>query len=348
MKPDLRSLNGPSDRIAWWFSLVCAASTAGAACGIPWSNLQDGGRDVIAAVDSTAHDANELADGADRIDAGFLPDVISVSPDVASPPDGSTGGCYGLATVCSSSRPCCDGMSCAAGFCATPSGCSIVGGACSGASSCCAGTRCGGSRVCLPLDCLGVDDPCLVQADCCVGSTCNLGHCDCPLDTTRCASSPGVIACTNTRIDVNNCGSCGHRCGPGGSCVASTCACDVMHSLCGAVCVDLTTNASNCGACGHACGPGFTCDAGVCVCGSSQTICGTSCVFLVNDPFNCGRCGNACGAGAACFSGACGCVVPLVACPGGCANLSYDPMNCGSCGRLCVVPRPSCVSGTCT
>jgi hypothetical protein len=78
--------------------------------------------------------------------------------------------------------------------------------------------------------------------------------------------------CTDTSIDPSNCGSCGHQCLPGDSCVGSVCNCASPNTLCGTQCnvrpcrcSDLQTDTSNCGVCGNACPVGTDCQGGTCL-----------------------------------------------------------------------------------
>ena len=81
--------------------------------------------------------------------------------------------------------------------------------------------------------------------------------------------------------DVNNCGSCGNRCGAGQTC-------------CAGACVNTTSSNAHCGACGSPCGTGLTC-------------CSSSCRNTRTDNNNCGMCGKACLLGGllSCSNGAC-------------------------------------------
>jgi hypothetical protein len=66
-------------------------------------------------------------------------------------------------------------------------------------------------------------------------------------------------SCVLTASDAKNCGSCGHACGTGASCVNATCTCPVGQSLCNGACNDTQSDAHNCGTCGTACGTGSVC-----------------------------------------------------------------------------------------
>jgi hypothetical protein len=109
--------------------------------------------------------------------------------------------------------------------------------------------------------------------------------------------------------DVENCGSCGSRCGTGENCYDGVCiaACPGGFTDCSGTCKDLDSDRFNCGACENECGPGLNCEAGSCV------------------PT---------------------CVSPLIECAGTCVNTDMDPANCGSCGAPCAMGE-ACVSGTC-
>ena len=81
------------------------------------------------------------------------------------------------------------------------------------------------------------------------------------VDATPDASAPDVSpdtppTCTNTLTDPMNCGRCGNRCNGVARCMGGVCECGssgmVMQTMCGGVCVDLTSDA-NCGGCGSDC-----------------------------------------------------------------------------------------------
>jgi VHL beta domain/Stigma-specific protein, Stig1 len=84
--------------------------------------------------------------------------------------------------------------------------------------------------------------------------------------TKQCGSS-----CVDTKIDSENCGSCGNKCGKGDVCSNGSCGstCSAEQALCtgngGApYCADTKTDNANCGACGNACGQGLACTDGKC------------------------------------------------------------------------------------
>jgi hypothetical protein len=113
--------------------------------------------------------------------------------------------------------------------------------------------------------------------------------------------------CTDTKIDVANCGACGTACGAGQTCAAGVCAGSICTgTLCGGACTDTGSDLANCGACGNACGAGQTCEAGVCaapVC--TLTMCQGACVDPRSDFNNCGACGIVCAKGQSCLCGYC-------------------------------------------
>lgn len=133
---------------------------------------------------------------------------------------------------------------------------------------------------------------------------------------------------TRVDSDVDNCGGCGIKCGPGEVCALGLCTC-----TCGAVCFKgLDSDPRNCGTCGLKC-PGdwstvsyagaFSIDPahGAPVC--DQGVCGYTCspywadcdadisngceTDLRNDPLNCGACGLRCDGieGQPCVEGRC-------------------------------------------
>jgi hypothetical protein len=112
--------------------------------------------------------------------------------------------------------------------------------------------------------------PVLNGSPTCSGAVCAIGGCN-----SGFANCSGVYAngCNdNILADSNNCGFCGHSCGPGIANGFPVCA-------------------------GGACG--YSCNAGATLCGGNQ------CVFLQSDNNNCGACGNVCGLFHSCVAGAC-------------------------------------------
>jgi hypothetical protein len=183
-----------------------------------------------------------------------------------------------------------------------------------------------------------------------------IGCVPCPEGETDCDGT-----CTNTATDPANCGSCGHACAPGVSCVDGTCGCGNQscppEQCCDGVCVDLQSDPANCGSCGHACAAGETCQAGTCGCGGAScagTCCGSTCVETLSDPANCGGCGLACPGGTfglpetaqVCVLGQCTCPPGRTFCDGRyCADLANDDDDCGACGNGCP-NNEVCVEGT--
>lgn len=158
----------------------------------------------------------------------------------------------------------------------------------------------------------------------------------------------GGNGCVDLANDSLNCGMCGNACPPGGSCMASSCACSGSLTACGGTCVDTDSDAMNCGACGNACDMGKFCNLGVCAitCGSLQ-MCGASCVDTNTSLTNCGSCGNVCAAGTMCVDGGCACPSGGTSCGGKCVDTQTDITNCGSCGKACATGQ-TCAGGACT
>jgi hypothetical protein len=170
-----------------------------------------------------------------------------------------------------------------------PSGQVCVGGICSVS---CPGTEinCGGKCVdpasdpqhCGATAGCGVAGAGSAGSACAVGGSCN-GTCGCPAAEWACGAAPG--ACTDISVDPQNCGACGHACGPYPQATA-TCgggACALICSPGFLDCDGNTTNGcetngqtdpGNCGTCGHRCGA--PCNAGVCegsnVCTEAQDV----------------------------------------------------------------------------
>jgi len=168
-----------------------------------------------------------------------------------------------------------------------------------------------------------------------------------------CSMCPGTVscggACTDTQVDLGNCGGCGIACDSGQACTAGAC---VPICAGGGVCKPD-------GYCGTAC------PAGSALCGAAASSTATAtCIDLETDPRNCGACGNACAAGQGCNQGSCaascfqgnsvgsncggdcsGCP-GTVACGNFCADTQTDPGNCGVCGVACGSGQ-TCTGGEC-
>jgi outer membrane protein assembly factor BamB len=125
----------------------------------------------------------------------------------------------------------------------------------------------------------------------------------CPAELVACGA-----VCVHLGDNAKNCGSCGHVCGTGESCVNGACqaSCAPKQSRCGDVCANLATDASHCGSCGTDCALDEVCSAGVCECDAAFTRCGSACVDVTSHDAHCGACGNVCAKGKACTFGACG------------------------------------------
>ena len=154
--------------------------------------------------------------------------------------------------------------------------------------------------------------------------------------------------CVNLSADTDNCGSCGHWCLPGESCISSLCS-DT----------DSDSDPANCGGVGNVCPEGAPCVEGYCSalgCLDSRLAdCSNSCVDTRSDSLNCGACGNACTEGRHCEAESCvSCEIPgQVECPvygktyARCTDISSDLNNCGGCRHSCSSDQ-ACVDGMCT
>lgn len=101
---------------------------------------------------------------------------------------------------------------------------------------------------------------------------------DCGPDQMSC---DGV--CVDTLGDHDNCGTCGHACGPSELCGNGACGatCPVDQLDCSGTCRDIQSDPKNCNGCGMACATGD-----VCVFGECQPPCDTSkLVAIVVDPW---------------------------------------------------------------
>ena len=82
----------------------------------------------------------------------------------------------------------------------------------------------------------------------------------CPSGESHCAGG-----CVNLASDPRHCGSCGHHCLAGESCVSGMCSgCSVGQVACPKGCASLSSDPANCGQCGHRCGAGQSCSNGAC------------------------------------------------------------------------------------
>ncbi len=212
----------------------------------------------------------------------------------------------------------------------------------------------------------------------CLASACGLGACNTGFGNCDANAANGCEA--NTNNDINNCGSCGHRClfangaavCTNGACALGACAagwanCDGNPANgCEA---NLQTDVANCGACSSACAPANgsgACAAGVCTvarCNAGFSNCDgltpNGCeINTAADILNCGACGTQCRAGLGgsnnCVSGACtpACTATFANCDGdvtnGCEASIASNANCGACGRVCSGTTPSCsATGVC-
>jgi hypothetical protein len=158
---------------------------------------------------------------------------------------------------------------------------------------------------------------------CPLGQYCSVGTCtplsnSCPQGQTLCGADAGSGTCVNLQADNNNCGMCGHACGAGESCLASSCQ------------------------------SGPSCPAGLLACPNATG--GSTCVAYLIDPSNCGGCDKSCGANGVCTQGGCSCPGLYTQCgtpaAPSCAALQFDSANCGSCGLACV-KCASCTLGAC-
>ncbi len=167
----------------------------------------------------------------------------------------------------------------------------------------------------------------------------------CPVSTqTLCGTS-----CSDVRVDVANCGSCGNICPSGADCQNGTCLCPAGQSICGNRCVSLQASNNNCGACGAVCSPGQVCLSGSCRCPVGTVLCAGAC--LVESDMRCGSsCQDCTSSGRMCTAGSCSCPAGTVSCDGSCTDALSNSRNCGMCGAACTAPSgatPTCSGGMC-
>jgi len=146
----------------------------------------------------------------------------------------------------------------------------------------------------------------------------------CTETQTRCGDD-----CVYLMLNRENCGACGHACGPGEKCAIGECGPECIGGSidCGdGNCAPLAVDPNNCGGCGIVCQQGFRCSGGGCRidCAPGQVWCPALPDAGVIDP-NPG--------------------------PGGwgpevCSWPSTDPNNCGACGVTCTALE-TCQAGVC-
>lgn len=175
--------------------------------------------------------------------------------------------------------------------------------------------------------------------------------CDCPAGRTRCSNGLETI-CSDTSVDILNCGRCGNACIQGreyckdGTCVPCTLQCAAPMKLdniaCRCVCANASCNSSCCeNPSDQCCGEECCRDLAHCMPNGGccrGTICGTQCCFGVDHCCADGSCPSATGlcGGPGCTFGSGG-----VACGtmGGCC------FGTDCCGGMCCYPGTSCDSG---
>jgi hypothetical protein len=98
-----------------------------------------------------------------------------------------------------------------------------------------------------------------------------------PVDSGPPACPTGQTSCGGTCVDLStnpsNCGTCGHACVSGSSCVSGACVCPAGQTFCGVACVNTQTSKQNCGGCGIVCPGNQNCAAGACVCPTGTIDC---------------------------------------------------------------------------
>lgn len=149
---------------------------------------------------------------------------------------------------------------------------------------------------------------------CTGGAYCQGGQCIyCSDGQTPCGNT-----CVDTRTDLDNCGSCGARCGT--QCIDGRCTgvgpsptepvCQAPQTACSGVCVYMQEDDDNCGTCGNLCRPPLSCSEGRCVnsdasCPPRHSACITKCADTSVDPEHCGGCFSKCRPGEVCRDSNC-------------------------------------------
>ncbi|MBI5487193.1 MAG: hypothetical protein HY905_07655 [Deltaproteobacteria bacterium] len=120
-------------------------------------------------------------------------------------------------------------------------------------------------------------------------------------------------ACTDSTMDLENCGWCGNSCRAGLNCIGGWCRCPDGQDDCGGVCIDTDSDPDNCGGCGAVCSGDQVCIQGECrsQCEAPLILCDRRCIDPQGDPRHCGSCTNDCGADARCQDGVCNSCRPI-------------------------------------
>jgi hypothetical protein len=207
---------------------------------------------------------------------------------------------------------------------------------------------------------------CNTDDQCPLGRVCTANQCipGCTLqhgcnNGLTCCGMPGMMQCTDSTSDFQNCGGCGVQCQGGWNC-------------CNSACSNPVQDVSNCGGCGMTCEAANgvpTCTQRVCAIakcnqgwahcvGNNMNGCETHIDVNVN---NCGACNNACQlphSQPKCIGGTC----QVDTCApgwGNCDNMAVNgceqdiagsPTNCGGCGLSCSSNNVQafCSNGQCT
>ena len=228
------------------------------------------------------------------------------------------------------------------------------------------GIRCGGAN------------PAISSQWTCIEGQCTFG---CMPTYANCDDDVSNGCETRVLFDVNNCGACGHQCGPGEICwnmgCHDLCAVNGFPDRCGDTCVDLQKSDNACGDCSTRCPtaeptkPALPADmyygCANATCGQPKCIDETmadcngktsdGCETPIHTNENCRGCGDKCLPGKDCRKSpatgwGCLCEDGLVWCNGDCRDIQDDPSNCGGCARICPGENApnfitSCSKGTC-
>lgn len=259
---------------------------------------------------------------------------------------------------CNNGEICCEGQCfmCCGGTCNQPTGTCNDGDTCAEGDTCCPPGRCADLQH-DPQHCGSCGYPCPPAQPVCRAGQCTACQADYDCQVQKLGENCCSGACTDVRVDNQNCGSCGHACPPSQTCQSGKCVacfadsdCPSGLHCCSGACVNLQTDPNNCGACGKACPNGEQCNNGTCpTCPpgapAGSTPCGTSVdpngyAICCPPGYQCWGTGNCVDC---CPDGQMGCSLSI-----GCGVVCYDPSQYFCCPTYgeCPIGWECCDFGT--